>query len=1221
MVDFNISVVIDTSRAKKATQDVNRQLRSIGTTANKLKRTLDNSFKLNTTAATSALNNLNKTLQQTLVNSQRLNNNLRTTSNINTSGSVRNLSNLQRQIVETNSRLQLLSRPINTRVMIDDRESLQKINNLRNNLNNILNREINVSVNTERGLNNISRIQSGLNRARDKNLSVNVDTRTARRNVERLGNSFNDLKRDVLSLNSTFNRVLQIGAASVAIREISRLSDAFTSVGNRIAVVTNGTEQANAVFQELFEVSNNTRSSIEGTAQVYSRLALNSERLGLAQQEVIRLTKNLNQAIAISGASALEARGALVQFAQGFGAGELRGQELLSVLEQGPLIAQVIARQLGTTVDQLKVFAIQGKITSQVIIDAFRNADEELNQRFASTIPTIEQSFEVLRNQIIRVFGDINRSTGFFTGISRTILSVARNLEELITVAGIASSALASVFVFRGIRVLTGSIGRLLTPLRSIGSDSEDATGKIGLLNRSLLILGGTVGGVVGVFGNLGGVVLRIFGGIPGLIGAATFSLVKYSDQIKVSTGELITLSDLTEATFNSLVRLFDDLSEKATEVFGNISTVASNATKSIGLDFSGLTSDLNGNFEDTLVFGARLFDGLVNLAEVTFRDIATIFSRLPGIIEVAFKRVANGLPNILNGPINFLSRQLNRVTGIDLGQLETKVLFNVDDINAQAQSISNSFIQNATQAFRGPNSRNFENAVRSFFDTSSIINEAGQIALDRVNSEIIDQVNAGLARDSLSVSSPARSTGLDDSDAADRAKTFAQILRDLRQENVLLKLNNREREIRGELFGFQNQLNDTLSSSESSLLRGILETNRALEEQNIIREDILKPLEQENEILKLNSSEREKVQFLLDATNRLTRELTVAEREQLTVAFNANRALREQNTLREDVLKPLEEEARLLRLNNTEREIQAGLLDASNSLGRALTEQEENRVTTQLKLVQSLQDQRDILNDIEEPLERYNRGLAAAQTNLENGTINAEQFNRTVRGLRLAVLENATTLEEGFERGLLNIQADFENTADIAESVLTNAFSNATTALEEFFNTGKFGFSELVDSIAKDITRLAIQSQIIQPLTGFLGFGDNQASGVSGAQSFASGLAGLFGESSGGSNSGGFLSFLPGFNQGGSFDVNGNSGIDRNILSLNGLPVARVSRGETVDISPRTENQDQPSKEVNVTVNLNIAQPINPDQFRRSSGQISSTIGRQIRQATARNG
>ena len=41
----------------------------------------------------------------------------------------------------------------------------------------------------------------------------------------------------------------------------------------------------------------------------------------------------------------------------------------------------------------------------------------------------------------------------------------------------------------------------------------------------------------------------------------------------------------------------------------------------------------------------------------------------------------------------------------------------------------------------------------------------------------------------------------------------------------------------------------------------------------------------------------------------------------------------------------------------------------------------------------------------------------------------------------------------------------------------------------------------------------------------------------------------------------------VPAFNSGGSFRVRGFAGIDRNILSLNGSPVARVSQSEIIDV------------------------------------------------------
>lgn len=89
-----------------------------------------------------------------------------------------------------------------------------------------------------------------------------------------------------------------------------------------------------------------------------------------------------------------------------------------------------------------------------------------------------------------------------------------------------------------------------------------------------------------------------------------------------------------------------------------------------------------------------------------------------------------------------------------------------------------------------------------------------------------------------------------------------------------------------------------------------------------------------------------------------------------------------------------------------------------------------------------------------------------------------------------------------------------------------------------------------------------AIESGLAQLFGAMTGQNGGGGSGILGAIASAVGLVpgiagGSFGPKKG----------LKGFASGGSFMVGGNSGVDKNILSLNGTPVARVSKGETVGV------------------------------------------------------
>lgn len=93
-------------------------------------------------------------------------------------------------------------------------------------------------------------------------------------------------------------------------------------------------------------------------------------------------------------------------------------------------------------------------------------------------------------------------------------------------------------------------------------------------------------------------------------------------------------------------------------------------------------------------------------------------------------------------------------------------------------------------------------------------------------------------------------------------------------------------------------------------------------------------------------------------------------------------------------------------------------------------------------------------------------------------------------------------------------------------------------------------GFFDILDGVIGLVTQL-----------GGMGlFGSKFAGQINGPVS----SGGLFG-------GGGFK--LPGFATGGSFQFGGMPGIDRNILSLNGNPIARVSKGEIANIQPANSN------------------------------------------------
>lgn len=280
-------------------------------------------------------------------------------------------------------------------------------------------------------------------------------------------------------------------AAAFGLRELQQTVDAYTNVQNRLKLVTNGTSELTAVTQQLFEISNRTRQAFGDTAEVYSRVALAVKDMGLTSQQTLQFTESLNQAVTLSGASAVEASAGLIQLSQGLASGTLRGDELRSVLEQLPAVADVIANGLSVTRGELLKMGEQGEITAGMVIKAFAEARVELDNKFAKTVPTIGQSFVVLKNNITQFIGELDKATGASGEIAKIILSLGKNIETLTKLILLAAAAWGAYQVAAygafGASVLTMIVGNI-TAFVQLAATVRTASQAVALLNATFLI-------------------------------------------------------------------------------------------------------------------------------------------------------------------------------------------------------------------------------------------------------------------------------------------------------------------------------------------------------------------------------------------------------------------------------------------------------------------------------------------------------------------------------------------------------------------------------------------------------------------------------------------------------------------------------------------------------------------------------------------------------------
>ncbi|MDP7845821.1 tape measure protein [Acinetobacter pittii] len=274
--------------------------------------------------------------------------------------------------------------------------------------------------------------------AQESRLVIVIDAKNAERNARNLGNELDSIERkgdfatksmDGLSVATRQLAGYMAGLVTVG-AAVSKM-DTYTGIQNQLKLVTDGQNQLNTAMDNTFEIAQRSRSSWESTATVYQKLAMNAKDVGLAQEDIGRLTETISKGIALSGATAAQADAAIMQLGQALGSGALRGDEFNSVMENGYGLMQLIAKGMNVPIGQLKSMAENGELTSEKVTKALLKMSDEADKQFGKTDATIGQSLGLLSNSLTQFIGEAGRSSGAAQVLSGSIEGLANNFELL----------------------------------------------------------------------------------------------------------------------------------------------------------------------------------------------------------------------------------------------------------------------------------------------------------------------------------------------------------------------------------------------------------------------------------------------------------------------------------------------------------------------------------------------------------------------------------------------------------------------------------------------------------------------------------------------------------------------------------------------------------------------------------------------------------------------
>ncbi|MBZ5760281.1 tape measure protein [Rhizobium sp. VS19-DR104.2] len=195
---------------------------------------------------------------------------------------------------------------------------------------------------------------------------------------------------------------------------IQSLLDSSTKITNALKVAGLSGDALTDTFNQLFAVAQKNSVPIEALAQLYSRMSINQKELGVSTSQLVGFTDDVGKALRVSGTSAEESQGALLQLSQALGSGTVHAEEFNSILEGMPALAQAAAKgikQTNGSVAGLKQLVVNGKLSSRALFDGIVAGAGDLDEKLKDTDKTVSQSFTNLYNSAIRAAGEFNKST------------------------------------------------------------------------------------------------------------------------------------------------------------------------------------------------------------------------------------------------------------------------------------------------------------------------------------------------------------------------------------------------------------------------------------------------------------------------------------------------------------------------------------------------------------------------------------------------------------------------------------------------------------------------------------------------------------------------------------------------------------------------------------------------------------------------------------------
>jgi tape measure domain-containing protein len=280
------------------------------------------------------------------------------------------------------------------------------------------------------------------------------------------------IQQSTTNVTNALKGMAAVAIGAFSLSQLSGYADGYIGLQNRLKLVTNSQKELTQATEDTYRISQVTASSWDSTAQVYQRFAQNAKSLGIDLKQAATLTETVSKAIAISGGSAASAEAALIQFGQALSSGVLRGEEFASISEQAGGLRDAIAKGLNLSVKDLRSWAENGKLTTDVVIKALEKSKASIDDLFGKTDFTGAQGWQLIQDAAMKTVGEFSKATGASQAMFESLKLLSENMGVVTNTLMIGGAYMAGTYIPTIYKSVVAAKTKIATLLEEIQTEN-----------------------------------------------------------------------------------------------------------------------------------------------------------------------------------------------------------------------------------------------------------------------------------------------------------------------------------------------------------------------------------------------------------------------------------------------------------------------------------------------------------------------------------------------------------------------------------------------------------------------------------------------------------------------------------------------------------------------------------------------------------------------------